>query len=294
MKEYFQNINEEGLIVSFTSEAKDLAGIELVNNLGINTVILDCQQAYTASSLKQTNNKLIVGISCLKHGDHFQAEDNNADFVILPCWDLSDAKYYQNNDIDVIPYCETENDIARLYDSYQYFVINFNSSIENKFKDRFFIINTVYPKDITDTGLLNNVLAYVVSGSTATLDNARNVRFAIRALLDVHIAHIGINAADETESWNLANQFNTLFYGNVCETLSANFGSRFVEVMKGNGRGSNGHIGIGVNNVTRAVKYYTSMGYQFDYSSASYDELGNLTLIYFIGEIAGFAVHLVQ
>ena len=58
--------------------------------------------------------------------------------------------------------------------------------------------------------------------------------------------------------------------------------------------GKHGHIGVQVNNVDRAKRYYESQGYQFDESTASYDEKGDLKFIYFKEEIGGFAIHLVR
>ena len=59
-------------------------------------------------------------------------------------------------------------------------------------------------------------------------------------------------------------------------------------------KGTHGHIGVSTNNVDRAKRYYESLGYEFDESTADYDDKGNLKLIYFKEEIGGFAIHLVK
>ena len=59
-------------------------------------------------------------------------------------------------------------------------------------------------------------------------------------------------------------------------------------------KGKHGHIAIGVNNVDRAKRYYESLGYTFDESTATYDEKGNMKFIYFNEEIGGFGIHLTK
>ena len=295
MDKAYQTVNEQGLIVSFTSKAKDLHAISAVNKLGISTVILNSTDSALINTIHDADDSIVIGISCLKHEESFDYKNNHADFVLLPCWDLGMSQEYRNHGIRVIPYCETEKDVARLKDSYDLFMINFNTSIEKKFSDKFFIINTVDDCDIKETGYLDNVLAYVVHDNMALLDQCRSVKKAIAALLNVHLAHVGVNASDDDSANELGKNFAQLFYGTNEETFVSFFGSNFVEVMKpDNNKGEFGHIGIGVNNVSRAVHYYEALGYHFNYDTARYDEYGNVTLIYFIEHLGGFALHLVQ
>ena len=75
------------------------------------------------------------------------------------------------------------------------------------------------------------------------------------------------------------------YYGERKKVSCLFLADKVVEVMKPDSkRGMNGHIGLGENNVSRAVHYYTALGFNFNYDSARYDEYGNLTLIYFVKE----------
>ena len=65
-------------------------------------------------------------------------------------------------------------------------------------------------------------------------------------------------------------------------------------MMKNPGRGTHGHIAVGVNYVDRAVYHLEKRGFKFDESSKLYNEDGSLKVVYFADEIAGFAIHLVQ
>ncbi|MBQ6560361.1 MAG: bifunctional 4-hydroxy-2-oxoglutarate aldolase/2-dehydro-3-deoxy-phosphogluconate aldolase [Erysipelotrichaceae bacterium] len=119
-------------------------------------------------------------------------------------------------------------------------------------------------------------------------------RNAVKAMLGLKIKHIGINS-ENGNGIALAQKFAKFFNGNVRETSKGWFGSDFAEVMdEDHPFGKHGHIGVQVNNVDRAKRYYESQGYQFDESTASYDEKGDLKFIYFKEEIGGFAIHLVR
>ena len=119
-------------------------------------------------------------------------------------------------------------------------------------------------------------------------------RNAVMTMLGMRIKHIGLNE-ENGNGLELAKAFASFFGGEVKETSKGWFGSDFAEIMQeGKAKGTHGHIGIGVNNVDRAKRYFESKGYRFDEDSASYDEKGNLKLIYFKDEIGGFAIHLVK
>ena len=119
-------------------------------------------------------------------------------------------------------------------------------------------------------------------------------RGAVKAMLGIHIKHVAVNEENGNGA-QLAEQFAKLFGGEVRETSKGWFGSDFVEIMSAaKAKGKHGHIAIGVNNVDRAKRYYESLGYTFDESTATYDEKGNMKFIYFNEEIGGFGIHLTK
>ena len=70
-------------------------------------------------------------------------------------------------------------------------------------------------------------------------------------------------------------------------------GKKEFEIMKKPGRGTNGHIAIGCNNVDRAIYHLSQRGVKFDLDSKNVKN-GKTVACYMEGEIAGFAFHLVQ
>ncbi|MDO5563733.1 MAG: bifunctional 4-hydroxy-2-oxoglutarate aldolase/2-dehydro-3-deoxy-phosphogluconate aldolase [Eubacteriales bacterium] len=115
----------------------------------------------------------------------------------------------------------------------------------------------------------------------------------INKLLGFNLKHIGINCANEEESISEVKKIEALFGFKERKTSQSYFARNEIEFMNEKGRGTNGHIAIGCNNVDRAYYYLTKRGYEFDEDSKTFDESGNLRLIYLKKEYAGFAYHLI-
>ena len=108
------------------------------------------------------------------------------------------------------------------------------------------------------------------------------------------VAHLGINAANAENAAQIAELFHVLFgfepkYGNS----SIFVGDKMIEIVKENGRGTNGHICIAVDDMAKAMDELKEKGVAFDESSAKYKN-GRMTAAYLKDEFGGFAVHLLQ
>ena len=113
-------------------------------------------------------------------------------------------------------------------------------------------------------------------------------RAAVNVLLDLKLAHIGINSAGEAEAERTANALSALTSVPKDEkSMSVFVGS--VEVMKQNGAGSKGHIGYSTPDVARAKFHLEQRGFVFDEGTAKYTPEGRLKFIYLKDEIGGFA-----
>ncbi len=109
---------------------------------------------------------------------------------------------------------------------------------------------------------------------------------------DMHVAHIGINAADAEDAARIAEMFETLFGFASHDTPISIFSDTLVEIMKGGGRGENGHIGLHVNDIPAAEEYFKSRGLTINEDSRAFNPDGSVKLVYFNEQIAGFAIHL--
>lgn len=119
-------------------------------------------------------------------------------------------------------------------------------------------------------------------------------REAVQTMLGFEIKHVGINAANESEANATADALANMFSFDKKDGNSSIFAGSAFEIMKSPYLGTNGHIAIGTNYIDRAVAYMEMLGVTFNEESAKRDAKGNLKAIYANGEVAGFAIHLVQ
>ncbi len=118
---------------------------------------------------------------------------------------------------------------------------------------------------------------------------------AVSIMLGFEIGHIGVNTADAAEASDVAVKFAKAFGGiETSEGNSSFWAGKIIEIMKGKGKGVNGHIAIKTNSVDRAVYHLKAQGIEFDESSALFNADGSMKVIFFKDEIAGFALHLLQ
>ncbi|MCI8359714.1 MAG: bifunctional 4-hydroxy-2-oxoglutarate aldolase/2-dehydro-3-deoxy-phosphogluconate aldolase [Clostridiales bacterium] len=116
---------------------------------------------------------------------------------------------------------------------------------------------------------------------------------AVRTMLDLKLAHVGINCPAE-QAADTARRFSALLGLPADEIPVSYFVGEGVEVMKSMGRGTMGHLAISTADVDRAERYLAAKGFVFDGSSRKVDSLGRTTFLYIKDEIGGFAVHLVR
>ena len=120
-------------------------------------------------------------------------------------------------------------------------------------------------------------------------------RNAVKTMLGLEFAHIGINAENAEEGEKNAKLFSLMFGLPTRQTSKSIFAGDAFEFMNGKGPGKCGHIGIKCNFVDRAIAYFKRQGFEFDESSITYDDkTGKPKFVYFKDEIGGFAVHIVQ
>ncbi len=125
---------------------------------------------------------------------------------------------------------------------------------------------------------------------------AENAAAASRCLadsLEMCIAHVGINSADEEEAMRTAETLCRIFGWPLKVGGKSIFSGTAVEVMKMPFRGRLGHVGIRCDRIRCARALIERRGFEFDESSANIKD-GQLKAIYLKDDVAGFAFHLVQ
>jgi len=106
------------------------------------------------------------------------------------------------------------------------------------------------------------------------------------------LLHVGVNCADSREAARVAQRFAAVLDLEYRPGPASDFAGTLVETTRGDGRGTHGHIAIGVDHVARAVRILEGRGIEFDAASAKLDGKGQVRVIYLKEEIGGFAIHL--
>lgn len=115
---------------------------------------------------------------------------------------------------------------------------------------------------------------------------------------EMRIGHIGVNATSVEDGDEITRLFTSLFGVPAYDgPMGPNgpvsyFASNLVEVMRFGGRGEKGHIGLWVNDVPAAEKWFVEQGFEFIEESRSLNADGVTRLIYFKQQFGGFAIHL--
>jgi len=122
----------------------------------------------------------------------------------------------------------------------------------------------------------------------------RLTREAIETMLGFELGHIGINTSDAETSLDIAKQVSSIFNMSLKEGKSSNFAGKGIEVSKSKGLGTNGHIAISSNSITRAISFLERKGVAVDMNTAKKNASGGYVAVYLKDEIGGFAVHLLQ
>ncbi len=113
------------------------------------------------------------------------------------------------------------------------------------------------------------------------------------AMFDMKVKHVGINADSGEQAAAWAADFLKLMGIPTKDGEKSVWAGDLVEIMKGDGRGTVGHIAFSVNDCDKAVEYFKGLGMTPVEETRKVED-GRTVFIYFKEEIAGFAIHLNQ
>ena len=112
-------------------------------------------------------------------------------------------------------------------------------------------------------------------------------------MFDMKVGHVGINGDGPEQALAWAADFLRLLGFPTKDGEQSVWAGNLVEIMKGNGRGTVGHIAIKVNDCDKAIEYFKGRGMTPVEETRKVED-GRTVFIYFEEEIAGFAIHLNQ
>lgn len=236
-----------------------------------------------------------------------------AKFIVSPGLNREIVKYCVDKNITIIPGCTTPSDIeialslglevVKFFPAEAAGGINMIKAISAPYTSiKFMPTGGINIKNLNTYLSFNKVIAcggsWMVSKELLKSNNYEAVtklaKEALCAMLGFEVQHVGINMPDAAGANKAASAFESLFGFTKQERSGSFFAGSDIEIMKQQFLGKNGHIAVSTNNAARAVYYLRRAGVVFNEGTASYDEAGNLRIIYIKEEIGNFAVHLLQ
>jgi 2-dehydro-3-deoxyphosphogluconate aldolase / (4S)-4-hydroxy-2-oxoglutarate aldolase len=319
MDEILKRIGELGIVpVVKIEDAKDAVPlVEALKEGGLPIAEITFRTAsaeQAIKNIKKTYPDMFVGAGTVLNVEQVKrAVGAGAAFIVSPGFNPSVVKYCVDNEIPVTPGVSIPSDIEM--------ALGFNLEVVKFFPAEAFggisalkAMSAPYGmvKFIPTGGInpenLNSYLSFekvfACGGSWMVKSDliksgrfdeiTRRTREAVNIMLGFELAHIGINSENSQTSMEIANRFANIFDMPLKKGNSSNFAGTGIEVNKAQGYGKNGHIGIGTNNITRAIAYLERNGVEVDMSTAKGQEGKPPVAVYLKEEIGGFGVHLLQ
>lgn len=242
------------------------------------------------------------------------AVEAGAQFIVSPGLNPKTVEYCIGKKIPVVPGTSTPSDIEQAIelglDVVKFFPAEQSGGLA-KIKAmsapyvnmRFMPTGGINAKNLTSYLDFNKIVAcggsWMVPGDLINAGEWEKIeqltREAVQTMLGFELAHVGVNAENDSEAAKAARRFAFLFGMPVKDGSGSVFAGAALEVMKTPYLGKNGHIAVSTNYIVRAVNYLENvLGVEFDETSAKRDDKGALKAIYLKEEIGGFAVHLLQ
>lgn len=319
MNNILKKINEAGIVPTFkANDAQDAVPFaKALRDGGLPVVEVTFRTAAAEQAIRNIVAELpemLVGAGTIINVQQAEtAIQAGAQFLVSPGVNREVIKYCVDRGVPMVPGCSSPTDIET--------AIGFGLKVVKFFPMEAFgglktlkAIGPVYgdlkfiPMGGINPDNLNEYLAYekVLACGGSWLDKGALIkegkfaeiaglaREAVSIVLGFELAHIGINALDETSSLHIATQFANLFNFTLKPGNSSNFVGSEIEVNKGKGLGQNGHIAIKTNSIPRAVAYLERTGVKVDMDTAKTNPDGSPAAVYLKEEIGGFAVHLLK
>lgn len=319
MNDIFEQIRNVGLMpvikLTDTSKAVDLAKALTKGGIPVAEVTFRAAGAEKAiAAIAKEMPEMLVGAGTVLNVEQAKlAIDNGAKYIVAPGFVEEVVSYCLDRNVPVIPGCTNASEVSKASNMGLKVVKFFPAeamgglkvlkALAGPFSNMKFIpTGGINPDNLGDYLAFPKIVAcggsWMVPQKMVDESDWDGItalaQQAVTAMLNISVEHIGINSENENAALAAADGFNNILSCGTRETSVSHFVGSSLEIMKSAGRGTCGHIALGVSDVPRAVRFFTSQGFEFDNSSIKTDDNGRVKFIYFKDEIGGFAVHLVN
>jgi len=320
MNEIFRKIRDIGILpvikLDKVSDAVPLAKALAAG--GIPAAEITFRTAAAADSIKAVSKEcpdILVGAGTVTSVEQAKAAISaGAKFILAPGFDPEVVDFCISKKVPMIPGVASSTQIQQAAKRGLKLVKLFPASVlggpamikalGGPFPDMMFMpTGGVSTENVVEYAKLPNVLA--VGGSwmvKSDLINAgkwdeiteesRKAEIAIQGFV---FAHVGINATPKLSAEKIAETISVFGFP-VIPGNSSIFNGKDFEIMRKDGMGTHGHIGIRCANVDRSLAYLAQFGFKPVVSTQKHigSDDSPLKVSYIEPEISGFAFHLVR
>lgn len=300
--------------IEAAENAASLAAAMLAGGIGVIEVTLRTAAALDAirSITGQAPDMLTGAGTVMTVAQCEQAHVCGAQFIVSPGFHPGIAQWCNEHDLLYVPGCVTPTEITAALEygiqTIKYFPSNCHAgltgmkALSGPFPQVSFIPTCGLNEDnVAEFVCAPFVLAaggsWVCPKGDIDAGNFERItelcRRTKQKILGYELYHIGLNYPDSAQVENFCQAMEDAFGFAHQRGNSSDFSSERIEVKKGGGRGTKGHLGIGTNSIYAAMADLSNRGYDIDESSAVYKN-GKLIAVYLSREIGGYAIHLSQ
>lgn len=319
MNDIFRKLYAYGIVpvVKIEDPEKAVPLAKALIDGGVNTCEITFRTARAAEAIKNITAAfpdMLVGAGTVLSAEQAnKALEAGAKFIVSPGFNPSTVRYCVEKGVTIIPGCATCGEMEQAMEMGLEVVKFFPAEALGGVKVlkavgapysklKFMPTGGIDEKNIGEYLALSNVLAcggsfmvkasLIDSGDFAEI--TRLTKLSVAAVHNFSIKHVGINETSAANG-NKTNDTLCRLFGLNPERRSekAVFSGTLFEIMFSPYLGKNGHVAMSCLSPARARAYLEEMGAKFNESTASYDEKGNLKVIYLAEDIGGFAFHLV-
>jgi len=305
-------------VVAFDNAEQAVETARALRAGGLDTIEITMRTAAGIDSIKAVRKEfpdMVIGAGTILTKEKAkEAVDSGAEYVVSPGYDADIVTWCVENDITVLPGCVTPGEIQQALAKGVKVLKFFPADVYGGIKALKALNGPFGPYGVTfvPTGGVDikNLAEFVDAPFVAAVGGSwlasskdikagnwagitKSVEDSIDILLGFEFAHVGVNAADEAQAADVAQQISKAFRFPYKPGNSSDFAGTGVEVMKSPYLGAHGHAAVRTNSIERAEYYLTKRGFALDESTAKAKD-GKTTAVYLKGEIGGFAFHLLQ
>ena len=319
MNDILRQIGDYGIVpvIKIEDAAKAVPLAKALANGGLPLAEVTFRTAAAADAIRNIATEMpemLVGAGTVLTTEQVdKAIEAGAKFIVSPGFNPKIVKYCIEKGVPVCPGCATCGemeqamelglDVVKFFPAEAIGGLNVIKSVSAPYANlKFMPTGGISEKNINDYLSFGKILA--CGGSWMVKDALikegkfdeieKLTKNAVALMHGFEIVHVGINSADKEEGEKTAALLCKLFCLEPDVRSKATFAGTKFEVMHLPFRGKCGHIAIGCNFPDRARSYLERLGVEFDESTATYDEKGNLKFVYFKDDIGGFAFHLIK